>query len=152
RGSQRLPGLSYCARSEKGRSPGPRSGPITRPGTRGARPPMNRPPLAQLSGARHDLEMETPRRTHFQEDKLRAPRTLAGGPGLASPCPGPPERTMESFDQSLKYLLQHETAAFLRFGSGDPTITLIGPVPCDLPSRGRDVDGGYLIERGSARN
>lgn len=52
---------------------------------------------------------------------------------------------MESFDQSLKYLLQHEPADFLRFGSGDPAIEVLGPIPSDLPSRGRDVDGGYLI-------
>jgi len=52
---------------------------------------------------------------------------------------------VESFDQSLKYLLQHETADFLRFGSGEPTIEVLSPIPSDLPSRGRDVDGGYLI-------
>ena len=52
---------------------------------------------------------------------------------------------MESFDQSLKYLLHHEPASFVRFGLGDPTVCVIGPLPVGLPSRGRDVDGTYLI-------
>lgn len=62
-----------------------------------------------------------------------------------------PMNSGESFDQSLKYLLQHEPAAFIRFGLGDPTVEVIGPLPSGLPSRGRDVDGGYLIARGSVR-
>jgi hypothetical protein len=56
-----------------------------------------------------------------------------------------------SFDQSLKYLLQHEPAAFIRFGLGDPTVEVISPLPSGLPSRGRDVDGGYLITHGGVR-
>lgn len=58
---------------------------------------------------------------------------------------------MESFDQSLKYLLQHQPAAFLRFGLRDPTIQVLGPLPSDLPARGRDIDGSYLIDRGGVR-
>ena len=58
---------------------------------------------------------------------------------------------MESFDQSLKYLLQHEPADFIRFGLGDPTVEVIEALPSGLPSRGRDVDGGYLITRGAVR-
>jgi len=58
---------------------------------------------------------------------------------------------VESFDQSLKYLLQHEPADFLRFGSGDQAIEVLSPIPSDLPSRGRDVDGGYLIASGGKR-
>jgi hypothetical protein len=57
--------------------------------------------------------------------------------------------SMESFDQSLKYLLQHEPAEFIRFGLGDPTVQILAAVPSVLPSRGRDVDGAYLIARGS---
>jgi hypothetical protein len=52
---------------------------------------------------------------------------------------------VESFDQSLKYLLHHEPASFVRFGLGDPTVRVLGPLPVGLPSRGRDVDGSYLI-------
>ena len=59
---------------------------------------------------------------------------------------------MESFDQSLKYLLQHEPADFIRFGLADPSIKVIGPLPSGLPSRSRDVDGGYLIEQGDNRS
>ncbi len=57
---------------------------------------------------------------------------------------------MESFDQSLKYLLHHAPADFIRFGSGDPRVRVIAPVPTVLPSRGRDVDGAYLIAVGDA--
>ena len=57
---------------------------------------------------------------------------------------------MESFDQSLKYLLQHEPADFIRFGLGDPTVQVLEPVPSGLPARGRDVDGAYVIVRGGA--
>lgn len=52
---------------------------------------------------------------------------------------------MESFDQSLKYLLQHDPAEFLRFGLDDPAIEVIGPLPSSMPARGRDVDGSYLV-------
>src|SRR4051812_9636060 len=52
---------------------------------------------------------------------------------------------MESFDHSLKYLLQHDPADFLRFGLGDPTIQILESLPSGLPSRGRDVDGIYRI-------
>ncbi len=56
---------------------------------------------------------------------------------------------MESFDQSLKYLLQLEPADFIRFALSDPAVQVLGPLPSGLPSRGRDVDGGYLIARGA---
>ena len=48
---------------------------------------------------------------------------------------------MESFDQSVKYLLQREPADFLRFGLDAPTLTVVEPLPTNLPSPGRDVDG-----------
>lgn len=54
---------------------------------------------------------------------------------------------MESFDQSLKHLLHHNPADFIRFGLGDEAVAVVEPVPSDLPSRGRDVDGGYRILR-----
>jgi hypothetical protein len=57
---------------------------------------------------------------------------------------------MQSFDQSLKYLLHHAPADFIRFGSDDPRVRVIEPVPTVLPSRGRDVDGAYLIALGGA--
>ncbi|MEZ4296035.1 MAG: hypothetical protein R3B70_13750 [Polyangiaceae bacterium] len=43
---------------------------------------------------------------------------------------------MESFDQSLKYLLHKEPAAFIRFGLGDMTIELIELGADDLLSSG----------------
>ena len=52
---------------------------------------------------------------------------------------------MESFDQSLKYLLHEEPEDFLRFGFADPTLTIVGPCETGLPSRGRDVDGSYFV-------
>jgi predicted transposase YdaD len=58
---------------------------------------------------------------------------------------------MESFDQSLKYLLQQEPADFLRFALDDPAVEVLAPLPSDLPSRGRDVDGGYLVRRRGER-
>jgi hypothetical protein len=58
---------------------------------------------------------------------------------------------MESFDQSLKYLLQLEPADFIRFALSDPAVQVLGPLPSGLPSRGRDVDGSYLIARGDTR-
>jgi hypothetical protein len=58
---------------------------------------------------------------------------------------------VESFDQSLKYLPQRESADFIRFGLGDPSVEILGPLPSGLPSRGRDVDGGYLIALGDER-
>lgn len=57
---------------------------------------------------------------------------------------------MESFDQSLKFLLQRETADFIRFGLGDPTVSVLGSLPSGLPARARDVDGSYRIRRGEA--
>jgi hypothetical protein len=54
---------------------------------------------------------------------------------------------MESFDQSLKHLLHHNPADFIRFGLGDAAVTVVESIPSDLPSRGRDVDGGYRILR-----
>lgn len=58
---------------------------------------------------------------------------------------------MESFDQSLKYLLQHQPADFVRFALGDPEIEVIESIPSGLPARARDVDGGYVISRGDTR-
>ena len=52
---------------------------------------------------------------------------------------------MESFDQSLKYLLQHAPADFIRFGLADPSVRVLAPVPSVLPARGRDIDGAYVI-------
>ncbi len=77
----------------------------------------------------------------------RFTQTVIQNPGV-TPTPAP----VKSFDQSLKYLLQHEPADFIRFALGDPTVQVLGPLPSGLPSRGRDVDGGYLIARGEARN
>jgi hypothetical protein len=55
---------------------------------------------------------------------------------------------MESFDQSLKRLLQHEPADFIGFALGDPRVRILQPVPSVLPARGRDIDGAYLIALG----
>ena len=55
---------------------------------------------------------------------------------------------MKSFDQSLKYLLQHEPAGFIGFGLGAPSVRILSPVPSVLPARGRDIDGAYLIALG----
>jgi hypothetical protein len=55
---------------------------------------------------------------------------------------------MDSFDQSLKYLLQKQPADFVRFALRDPAVRVLGPVPSGLPSRSRDIDGAYFIERG----
>ena len=52
---------------------------------------------------------------------------------------------MESFDQSLKYLLQHEPEDFIRFGLNGEPLEALRPVESALPSRGRDVDGSYLF-------
>src|SRR4051812_20686316 len=57
---------------------------------------------------------------------------------------------MESFDQSLKYLLHHEPAHFIGFALGDPSVRVIEPVPSVLPARGRDIDGAYVIALGEA--
>lgn len=56
---------------------------------------------------------------------------------------------MESFDQSLKYLLHHEPADFIRFALGDPRVAVLSALPSSLPARARDVDGVYLIARGT---
>ena len=58
---------------------------------------------------------------------------------------------MKSFDQSLKFLLSHEPEAFIRFGLTDPEARVLKAIPSDLPSRGRDVDGGYLVMHGGKR-
>ncbi len=58
---------------------------------------------------------------------------------------------MESFDQSLKHLLQHEPADFIRFGLGDPGAVVVSALPSGLPSRARDVDGDYLVACGDDR-
>jgi hypothetical protein len=54
---------------------------------------------------------------------------------------------METFDESLKYLLHEEPADFLRFGFDDPDLAILGPCETGLPSRGRDVDGSYFVVR-----
>jgi len=54
---------------------------------------------------------------------------------------------METFDESLKYLLHEEPADFLRFGFDDPNLAILGPCETGLPSRGRDVDGSYFVLR-----
>ncbi|MBK9262316.1 MAG: hypothetical protein IPM54_21235 [Polyangiaceae bacterium] len=54
---------------------------------------------------------------------------------------------MDSFDHSLKYLLHQEPADFLRFGFGDDAVVIVAPSESALPSRGRDVDGSYLVYR-----
>src|SRR5262245_43305052 len=55
---------------------------------------------------------------------------------------------MESFDQSLNYLLQHNPADFIGFALGDPTVRILAPVPSALPARGREIDGAYVIALG----
>jgi hypothetical protein len=57
---------------------------------------------------------------------------------------------MQSFDQSLKFLLQHEPADFIGFALDDLSVRILGAVPSVLPARGRDVDGAYVIARGEA--
>ncbi len=54
---------------------------------------------------------------------------------------------MESFDESLKFLLHQEPADFLRFGFADPDLTILEPCETDLPSRDRDIDGSYFVVR-----
>jgi hypothetical protein len=56
---------------------------------------------------------------------------------------------MESFDPSLKFL-HRAPADFIQFASGDTNVRVLEPVPTVLPSRGRDVDGAYLIALGGA--
>ncbi len=58
---------------------------------------------------------------------------------------------MGAFDQSLKYLLHHEPADFIRFALGDPGVTIVSALPSSLPAQARDVDGVYLIARGNDR-
>jgi hypothetical protein len=59
---------------------------------------------------------------------------------------------MESFDQSLKYLLEHEPEDFIRFGLNGEPLEALRLVESALPSRGRDVDGSYLFtSRGLSR-
>lgn len=57
---------------------------------------------------------------------------------------------MNSFDQSLKYLLGREPTGFIQFGLQGDTVEVMRPVESALPSRGRDVDGGYLFTSGGA--
>jgi len=57
---------------------------------------------------------------------------------------------MESFDQSVKRLLQHDPAAFIGFGLGDTPFRILEPVPSVLPARGRDIDAAYLVDVGGA--
>jgi hypothetical protein len=58
---------------------------------------------------------------------------------------------MGAFDQSLKYLLHHEPADFIRFALGDPGVTVVSALPSSLPAQARDVDGVYVIARGNDR-
>jgi predicted transposase YdaD len=58
---------------------------------------------------------------------------------------------MESFDQSLKYLLEHEPADFIRFALNGEPVEVLHPLESALPSRGRDVDGGYLFASGGVQ-
>jgi hypothetical protein len=53
---------------------------------------------------------------------------------------------MDSFDQSLKFLLHQAPADFARFALRDKKVEVLGPVESGLPSRGRDIDGAYFIE------
>ncbi len=53
---------------------------------------------------------------------------------------------MGLFDQALKLLAAHDPEGFVRFGVKSGRVKLIRPVEAALPSRGRDIDGGYLFE------
>jgi len=55
---------------------------------------------------------------------------------------------VDSFDQSLKYLLHQEPEDFSRFALRDPTVQVLGPVASGLPTRGREIDGAYYIRLG----
>ena len=55
---------------------------------------------------------------------------------------------METFDQSLKHLLEHEPADFVRFALKGATVELIKAVAVTLPSRGRAIDGGHRVRVG----
>lgn len=57
---------------------------------------------------------------------------------------------MNSFDQALKFLAQHNPRDFIRFALGDPNVDILKPLPTGLPARRRDVDGCYLISSGAA--
>jgi hypothetical protein len=59
---------------------------------------------------------------------------------------------VESFDQALKYLADHNPRDFIRFALGDPNVEVLKPLPAGLPARRRDVDGVYLISGNSASN
>jgi hypothetical protein len=52
---------------------------------------------------------------------------------------------MSTFDHAVKHLLQRDPAGFIRFALDDPSIRILAPSPSVLPSRGRDVDGAYVI-------
>src|SRR4051812_26844210 len=52
---------------------------------------------------------------------------------------------VETFDDSLKYLVAQCPADFISFGLGNRSVQVLQSVPVALPSRSRDVDGGYLI-------
>lgn len=51
---------------------------------------------------------------------------------------------METFDRSLKYLLKHASADLLRFALA-VDVEVERPVETGLPSRGREIDGGYRV-------
>lgn len=52
---------------------------------------------------------------------------------------------MDSFDESLKFLLHLEPDDFVRFGFADPSVIVVRPCETDLPSRDRDIDGSYEV-------
>lgn len=54
---------------------------------------------------------------------------------------------METFDRSLKYLLKHASADLLRFALA-VDVEVERPVETGLPSRGREIDGGYRVRIG----
>ena len=56
---------------------------------------------------------------------------------------------MQSFDHSLKHLLQQEPADFIGFGlGGGAKFRILQPTPSALPRRGRDIDGAYVVAIG----
>src|SRR5689334_13616577 len=56
------------------------------------------------------------------------------------------DSTVGAFDQSLKYLLHKRPQDFICFALSEPAVEVLRPSEEALPARGRDVDGGYLIQ------
>lgn len=69
---------------------------------------------------------------------------------LALTPPTRPQGPVGAFDQSMKYLLEHHPLAFLRFGLG-PQVRILRVLGSSLPSMGREIDGGFLIEADGER-